>query len=98
MKGWIGWILLVLSIAIALAGYRNSRNEPDTEEMARGVVCSVGKDCVKKSERPVAVRTDFVRRRYEWATSNGPVHVVCRRALVFIGNWSCEAKQGELPP
>ena len=98
MKGWIGWILLVLSLLIALAGYRNSRNEPETEELARGVVCSVAQDCKKASERPHTVRTDYVRRRYEWATSVGPVHVVCKRHLWLIGNWTCEAKQGALPP
>jgi hypothetical protein len=98
MKGWVGWLLLVLSVLVALAGYRNSRNEPETEELARGVVCSVAQDCVKMSEKPSAVRTDFVRRRYQWSTSLGAVHVVCRRRLLFIGNWSCEAKQGELPP
>ena len=98
MKGWIGWILLVLSLLIALAGYRNSRNEPETEELARGLVCSGVKDCKKTSERPHTVRTDYVRRRYEWATSAGPIHVVCRRVLVFIGNWQCEAKPGALPP
>lgn len=98
MKGWIGWILLALSLSIALAGYRNSRNEPETEELARGVVCSVAKDCVKASERPNTVRTDYVRRRYEWATSIGPVHVVCKRKLWLVGNWTCEPKTGVLPP
>jgi hypothetical protein len=98
MKGWIGWILLVLSLLITLAGYRNSRAEPETEEQARGLVCSGVKDCVKSSELPHTVRTDYVRRRYEWATTVGPIHVVCRRVLYLIGNWSCEAKQGPLPP
>ena len=98
MKGWVGWTLLVLSLLVALGGYRNSRNEPGTEELARGVACSVGDDCKRTHERPSVVRTDYARRRYEWATSLGPVHVVCKRSLWFIGNWSCEAKQGVLPP
>jgi hypothetical protein len=98
MKGWIGWILLALSLVIALLGYRNSRPEPETQELAAGVVCTVAKGCVKTSPAPHTVRTDYVRRRYEWNTSVGPVHVVCKRAAWFIGSWSCEAKQGSMPP
>jgi hypothetical protein len=97
VKGWVGWILLVLSLLVAVAGFRNSRAEPETEEMARGVVCSVAEGCKRNSERPHTVRTDFVRRRYAWNTSVGPAYVVCTRKLILTGAWVCEAKQGEMP-
>lgn len=97
MKGWIGWILLVLSLLVALGGYRNSRADPDTEEMARDRVCSIAEGCKRDGDRPHTVRTDFVRRRYGWNTSAGPAYVVCTRKLVFAGNWVCEAKAGEMP-
>ena len=97
MKGWIGWILLGLSLVVAYQGYNNSRADPATEEMARQLVCPQGGACVRRGELPTEVRTDIVQRRYGFGTTVGPKHVLCRRAMIFFGKWSCEVRDGDIP-
>lgn len=89
MKGWIGWVLLGLTLLVALAGWRNAQVEPETETLARASVCGTDRACVVMSDRPSAVRTDVISRRYQWTTSEGPVVVTCRRAYALVGAWSC---------
>ncbi len=96
MKGWVGWILLALSLLVAVAGYRNQRAEPGTEEQSRFAACDLGEPCSPLAERPYKIRTDVLRRRYEWTTSVGPVTVTCRRRFVFVGEWACVTAKGEL--
>jgi hypothetical protein len=97
VKGWLGWILLALSLLVAVAGYRNQRAELDTEEQSRTVACDVGEACTIEPKRPYKIRTDVLRRRYEWTTSLGPVTVTCRRRFVFAGHWECVPVLGEMP-
>lgn len=94
MKGWIGWVLLGLTLLVAVAGYRNAQPEPETEQLARGTVCGAVKTCVVMSDRPSVVRTDVIRRRYQWTTSDGPVIVTCRREFYLAGAWGCTAAPG----
>lgn len=96
MKGWVGWILLAVSLVIAYQGYQNSQPEPSTEAAARAVVCEGEPDCEVENERPHITKTDVFQRRYEWKTSKGPVHVLCRRDLLFFGAWHCTPKPGSL--
>jgi hypothetical protein len=95
MKGWIGWVLLALSLLVVFAGYRNSQPGPETESPARASACA-DKSCTLMSDRPSAVSTDFFRRRYQWTTSEGPVVTTCTRELVLAGTWSCKAAPGSL--
>lgn len=96
MRGWVGYILLGLSLFIAYQGYHTSQKAEGTQEMARSVACDVDSGCVLKDELPREIRTDVFQRRYEWRSSVGPVHVVCRREYVFLGAWSCEPKKGAI--
>lgn len=95
MKGWIGWVLLGLSLLVVLAGYRNSQPQPETEALARSTACADNK-CTLMSDRATAVKTDFFRRRYQWTTSEGPVVTTCSRELIFAGTWTCAAAAGSL--
>lgn len=96
MKGWIGWVLLGLSLALVAVGYRNVQPEAATEELARRHACAGVSGCVVMTDRPGIVRTDFVRRRYQWTTSEGKVVVSCRRAQYVAGEWVCETAPGDL--
>jgi len=96
MKGWIGWVLLGLSLLLVAAGYRNAQPEPATEDLARGLACAGSSGCVVMTDRPGIVRTDFVHRRYQWTTSEGKMVVSCRRAMYVTGEWVCETEPGNL--
>jgi hypothetical protein len=96
MKGWVGWILLGLSLVVAYQGFENSRQDPKVETLAGQVACDVDPGCVLASERPHTIRTDVVQHRYAWNSSIGPVHVVCRREFVFFGAWNCSPRLGSL--
>lgn len=96
MKGWIGWILLALSLLVAVGGYRNQRPEQETEDMSKLAACDVGEPCKVDAQRPFKIRTDVISRRYEWATSVGPVTVTCKRKLVLAGDWQCAPARGPM--
>ena len=96
MKAWVGYILLGLSLFVAYQGYLNATPDPSMEETARTVACDLDPGCVLKSERPREIRADVFQRRYEWRSTMGPLHVVCRREYVFLGPWTCEPKKGSL--
>jgi hypothetical protein len=96
MKGWIGWVLLGLTLVIAVIGWRNAQPEPETETLARKSVCADAKACVVMSDRPSAVKTDVARRRYQWVTSEGPVVVSCKREYYLVGAWGCTAQPGQI--
>ncbi|MFO0631269.1 MAG: hypothetical protein U0168_00300 [Nannocystaceae bacterium] len=95
MKGWIGWVLLGLSLVVAVAGWRNAQPEPETEAQSRQHACSTP-GCTVQGERPTVVRTDVARRQYQWNTSSGPVTVSCKRRLWIAGAWECTATAGAM--
>lgn len=96
MKGWIGWVLLGLTLVVAFVGWKNAQPEPETELLARKSVCADAKACIVMSDKPGAIKTDMVRRRYQWTTSDGPVVVTCARAYWLVGAWACTAAAGEI--
>lgn len=96
MKAWVGWILLALSLVVAYQGLENSRRDPALEAAARRVACDLDPSCELQAERPGTIKTDVIQHRYEWGTTVGPVHVLCRRQLIFFGAWSCEPKAGPI--
>lgn len=95
MKKWVGWVLLAFSVLLAWQGYRNSRAEPATEALALSSACPPGV-CVTMADKPTIVRTDVVRRQYQFVSSEGPVTVTCRRRLYFSGSWQCTSVLGAL--
>ena len=96
MKGWIGYALLAASLVVAFQGYGNVRNPEDTEALAKSVACDAHSQCVLKAELPQEVRADMFQRKYEWRSSVGAVHVICRRQWVFFGRWHCDAHRGAM--
>jgi anti-sigma-K factor RskA len=96
VKGWVGYALLAISLVIAFQGFSNVRSEETTVALARSVACDVDSRCVLKSEDPEETRTDVFGRKYQWRSSVGPVHAVCRRQLIFFGAWHCHSVAGEL--
>jgi hypothetical protein len=96
MKGWVGWILLALSLVVAYQGFENSKANPAVESAARAVACDVDAGCVLGSERPHTIKTDVFQHRYGWGSSVGPLHVLCRRQYIFFGAWKCEPKKGRM--
>lgn len=99
------YAMLALGIFVAYQGYQNSRPLPDTLALSRSHACDLEADCIvvghrrgrgERADVPTVVKTDFVRRRYEWETNNGPVIVTCKRGQVFLGAWKCTTERGEL--
>ena len=89
MKGWVGWVLLAVSLVVTYQGWTNSRPTRDTLDRSRGAACEGAEGCTVVAEQPRSVRTDFLARHYEWKTSGGVVTVRCERAYVFAGAWAC---------
>jgi hypothetical protein len=96
MKAWVGWILLGLSLVVTYQGLQNSKQDPAVEAAARKVACDREDDCELLGERPGMVKTEFIQHRYQWGSSVGPVHALCRRQWIFFGAWSCEPKKGPI--
>jgi hypothetical protein len=96
MKGWVGYVLLAISLVVAFQGFQNVRNEASTEALAKAGACDVDSQCLLKDEEPDVVNTDVFQRRYQWRTTIGPVTSVCRRDWIFFGGWSCRSERGEI--
>ncbi len=95
VKKWLGWVLLALAVLLAWEGYRNSRTDPATEALALSSACPPSV-CITMTDRPTLVRTDVIRRQYQFVSSEGPVTVTCRRRLYFSGGWQCTSQLGPL--
>ena len=92
MKTWVGWVLLALSLFVTYEGWRNSQPSAATETQSRAIACEDREGCAVEGAKPVAARTDFLGREYEWKTSSGPVAVSCQRAYLFSGAWRYRAR------
>lgn len=88
------YIMLAGSIALVVVGYFNSRLPPEFEPVARDAACTVAGTCIVTRERPNAMRSDPIQRRYEFETTEGPVLVTCRREFLVAGGWKCAAQRG----
>jgi hypothetical protein len=99
MKQWVGYILLALCLVLAYQGYGNVSNSTATQAAAKAVACEGIPECGLTQEKPRAFKSNVVSRRYQWATSVGPVTTTCRRTAIFFGAWQCtSAKGAELAP
>jgi hypothetical protein len=96
MKGWIGYALLAASLVVAFQGYGNVSNPEGTQALAKSVACDADSQCILKAEDPEEVRTDVFGRKYQWRSSVGPVHAICRRSFIFFGPWHCDAHKGAM--
>ncbi len=96
MKAWVGYGLLAISLVVAYQAFQNSRSTPETEAQAKGVACDIDPDCMVKQRYPSEVRTDIVRRRYQWRTTQGPVTVECNRTMYLLGRWECTPTRGAM--
>ena len=96
MKKWVGWVLLAIVLVLAFQGYVNAQTDPQTEQLSREAARAADSQAVIRGAHPVVVRTDIVRRRYEWQTTEGRIGVVCMRSAYFFGNWSCTGQKGSL--
>ncbi|MBK8263315.1 MAG: hypothetical protein IPK80_18470 [Nannocystis sp.] len=96
MRRIAGYLLLIISGFIAYQGFSNAQPDPHTEGLARDLVCAGIDGCSLKGEQWNARETSITARRYQWATSAGPVVVRCEREYLFAGNWACTRSQGEI--
>lgn len=97
MKQWVGYVLLALSLVVAYQGWANVAKVAETEPLARSVACEVGqKECAITKDGIAGHKADVFARHYQWPTTLGPVHVTCRRAWVFFGQWSCTSALGAM--
>lgn len=96
MKQGVGWVLLAASLVVAYQGMQNVRQDPAREAAARTVACDLDAGCVLQGDRPSKIKTDVFQHRYEFGSSIGPLHVVCRREYIFFGPWSCQPKKGPI--
>lgn len=96
MKRILGYLLLIISGFIAYQSYANSQPSPQLESQSKVQACAGADGCEVKDARPNVIQTNIVARRYQWATSNGPVVVSCERQYLWFGEWSCASAPGQL--
>lgn len=97
MKQFIWYLLFAVMVFVSYQGYVNSKDDPETEAMARDAVCAVDKDCGLTPQVLANVRvTDIFSRKYQWASKGGSFVATCKREYVFVGHWKCEAQPGQL--
>ena len=94
MRKAFTYVLLAASLVLAYQAWQNSRLTSETEALSREAVCESG--CGVLRDRPNFTRTDPLRRRYEWRTTDGQKTATCTRELVFFGAWSCAAEEGAM--
>ena len=74
-----------------------TKDDPETEAMSRDAVCALDKECglVAGSQANVRV-TDIMSRNYQWNAKAGSYVATCKREYMFVGNWKCEARPGQI--
>jgi len=105
-RSFISYILLAVVLFVAYQSFQNSRPRPETEALSRNHACDLDGSCIvigvkshrrgSDASKPTVVKTDMIRRRYEWATNVGSVVVTCKRAKLFMGSWGCTTELGKL--
>ncbi len=94
MKKLGSYALLAVCVFLTYQSYENSRQRPETEDLAKRIACDVDSSCILTQDRASQTRTDPIRRRYEFKTSIGLVLVTCSRAMVWMGDWKCTSEKG----
>ena len=97
MKQFIWYLLFAAAVFVSYQGYVNSRDDPETEAMAREAVCAVDKECGLAPQSLASVRvTDIMSRKYQWNSKGGSHVATCKREYMFAGHWKCEAQPRQL--
>jgi len=97
MKQFIWYLLFGVAVFVSYQGYVNSKDDPETEALAREAVCAVDKDCGIAAQDLAVVRTtDIMSRNYQWNSKGGSHVATCKREYVFLGHWKCEARPGQI--
>ena len=105
LRTYLTYAFVALILFVTYQGYQNSRPGEDTLELSRSHACDLESGCIVVGvhrgrrvdrETPTAIKTDPLRRRYEWETNRGSVTVTCTRSNYFIGPWSCVTTRGKL--
>jgi hypothetical protein len=95
MKQFIWYLLFAAMVFVSYQGYVNSRDDPETEALAREAVCAVDKACgIAPQELAVVRVTDILSRKYQWNLKSGSHVATCKREYMFLGHWKCEAQSG----
>ncbi len=84
-----GWVLPILLTVFGLIAWRNSREDPDLEALARQTACGPLSGCIVERKTPLRIERGPFRHRYDFRTSMGTAVVECRRARVLVGPWRC---------
>ena len=96
-KLW-GYVLLALFLFLAYQSYENA-NRGALEEMADGLArataCDIDAACVLQSG-PHVMKSDILKRQYQFKTDQGNVVVTCDRRYIWIGTWACGSERGSL--
>lgn len=88
------YALLAVCAFLTYQSYENSRQRPETEELAKRIACDVDSQCILQSDRARFTRTDPIRRRYQFQSSVGPLLVTCKREMLWLGAWGCTSEKG----
>lgn len=88
------YIILAIALAATVLGFQNSRLTPEGEALARDHACTVDGACIVQRDRPREMRSDPIRRRYQFDTTVGSVVVTCKREYFFVGKWKCVSEKG----
>jgi hypothetical protein len=97
MKQFIWYLLFAAMVFVSYQGYVNSRDDPETEALAREAVCAVDKACgIAPQELAVVRVTDILSRKYQWNLKSGSHVATCKREYMFLGHWKCEAQSGQI--
>ena len=105
LRSIISYVLIALLLFVTYQGYQNSRPRDDTLVLSRSHACDLDNGCIivgvhrgrgVDAQTPTAIKTDPIRRRYEWETNGGSVTVTCKRTRYFLGPWECSAARGKI--
>lgn len=90
------YALLGLSLLLSYQAWQNSKTTPAIQALAKDHACDLDATCMVTEDRPRLGKTDVIRHRYEFQTTQGIMTVTCKRELVFFGEWQCVPQSGRI--
>lgn len=92
------FVLLGVFLLLSYQAWQNAQTTPELQKLAKDHACDLDSTCMVLDDRPRLGKTDVVRHRYEFNTTQGVMTVTCKRALMFFGEWSCTPTPGRIDP
>jgi hypothetical protein len=92
------YVLLGLSALLSYQAWQTSKTTPEIQQLAKDHACDLDSTCMVKTDRPRLGKTDVLRHRYEFETTQGIFTVTCKRELVLFGDWQCTPTAGRIDP